>query len=1000
MDPVDKPSARRRTSSSPSQHRLPLRAQRLPGLTALLLLLTASVVQTGPVIRSRRMIREIYVDNSAATVPENAAEVSSSSSANATASDMCLYDGSYVERSSIACEKKHGCRAIQKTGECCPDYQCECQRETKTYANGEKVFDPNTPCRSCYCQGGEITCSEVSCYKRNDCDPKYIPGRCCPEYDNCPPLENFKITESSTTNTKDAVSGSDEEKRAEETNEVKGNYAAEAEDLLAGGLQKQPGPGQPSSTVAAAVTTTTTASAITHENPLGIKIKEITKPEEIRLTDNRPSAEEQQMQQQQQLAMAAAGRNTTPEPSTSQSEELVNLEHLDVNVPDDDGENGTKIVRHTDGDGVRSEEDDGERKEQSASGESLKVVSASSENRLESSESSTATGAVSPSTLSESDEWLDVKEVADSSSGWSSSAAPTFSPPSSTQAPSAPSTSGPPQEQEESVSESNMKLSKQQENALPAVVQIGDKLVIVDHNQPKPITVIHVEEVEGLQRGEDDTVYDQEAYTERSHHHTSESGRESSKKLKMHHSTEQEQETLSTQADSSGSYETVYHPGSSEQLSGPVSSEEIFETQLYTEGPEASAPTGAERNDTQAQQGEPLSVSREDFLHMDPAQEPAKLQQDEDHTMTASGAGAISSSYSSTEEGSTTMSDMSAAFSLEASGDEMIYDTHFYTEGPNTSSEEVREQSSTTAAGAEETSTAGAITYVPRHPPAVSDDLTPQTYIEDNEPELIHPGFQQIPEDFSLPQLDQPAMEMGDMMDHQPALKHVPEKQEKILSQVLALKANGSVSTARPEDASTTEGQEETSNSPSWLKEDPKPQLRSPGEPLLIPEWERKNGTNSSSSEEDLDLTSSGAGAVGGDYHVLKMGSEEYVDAGGEGSGSGALPTTSAPSSKVEEARSKEENEDDDDDGKPGAAEMATLSGSSKSLLDIDSPASANATDGQGSDTVNHNPKNDVESLKYDENENNATADEAIPKKVQELESNEGGVQAPTLTSV
>ncbi|KFB45228.1 hypothetical protein ZHAS_00013064 [Anopheles sinensis] len=966
----------------------------------LLLLLTASVVQTGPVIRSRRMIREIYVENSAATVPENTPEVSSSSSStNATASDMCLYDGSYVERSAIACEKKHGCRAIQKTGECCPDYQCECQRDGKTYATGEKVFDPNTPCRSCYCQGGEITCSVVSCYKRNDCDPKYIPGRCCPEYDNCPPLENFKITESSTTNTKDG-----EQERAEETNEVKGNYAAEAEDLLAsGGLQKV-STTSTTSTSTTAASTTLVPSAMSNENPLGIKIKEITKPEEIRLTDNRPSAGEQQMQQQQQFAMAAAaaaaaaaaGRNTTPEPSTSQSEELVNLEHLDVNVPDDDGENGTKIVRHTDGDGVRSEEDT-VRKEPSSSEESQKVV----ENRLESGESSTTAGSVSSSTLSESDEWLDVKEVAESSSSWASTSGPSYGLSSTTTPvpPMAPSTSGPPpvaqEEHEEGASESSMKLSKP-ENALPAVVQIGDKLVIVDHNQPKPITVIQVEEVEGLQRGEDDTVYDQEAYTERSHHHSAESGRESSKKLKLHSSAEQEQETLSTQADSSGSYETIYHTGSSEQVNGPVSSEEIFETQLYTEGPEDAA-TGAV-NDTQPQQGEPLSVSREDFLHMDPAQEPAKLQQEqEDHTVGASGAGVgISSAFSSTEEGSTTMSDMSGvSFSSEASGDEMIYDTHFYTEGPNTSSEEAKDQKMTAATGSEETSTVGS-TYVPRNPPAVADELTPQTYIEDNEPELIHPGFQPIPEDFSLPQLDQPAMEMSDMMDHNMAAapKQVPEKQEKILSEVLELKSNGSASTAHPEVSSTTEGgspseQEESSNSPAWLKEDPQPQLRAPGEPLLIPEWERKNGTNSTSSEEE---------STGDDMRVLKMGSEEYDDTVVEGSG--ALSSTTVTPSKAE-VRSEEKEDDDDDDEDAGksrsSVEQAVASGSAKAVADIDGPASASATDGQGSDTVNHNPKNDVESLKADEDENNATADEAIPKKVQQLEVDE---RAFTLTSV
>uniref|UniRef100_A0A182SX72 Uncharacterized protein n=1 Tax=Anopheles maculatus TaxID=74869 RepID=A0A182SX72_9DIPT len=680
-------------------------------------------------------------------------------------------------------------------------------------------------------------------------------------------------------------------------------------------------------------------------------------------------------------------------------EELVNLEHLDVNVPDDDGENGTKIVRHTDADEMRSDVNS-EQKDTSVSEESLKATSA--ENRLESNEASTV-GTVS-STLSESDEWMDVKEFADSSS-WSPSS---FAVSTTTQTPSlAPSTSGPPSREEEVVSESNMKPSKQ-DNALPAVVQIGDKLVIVDHNQPKPITVIQVEEVEGLQRGEDDSVYDQEMYTERNLHAAAESGRESSKKLKLHHSADLEQETLSTQADSSAAYETVYHAGSTEQAGGGVSSEEIFETQLYTEGPEEAA-ISAERNDTQ--QGEPLSVSKEEFLHMGDSQEPAKLLQEEEHTTTAA-IGGSSTSYSSVEEGSTTMSDLPVSLSAEASGDEMIYDTHFYTEGPSTSSEE---HGPTLGTGSEETSTAGS-TYIPRHPVPVADELAPQheTYIEDNEHELIHPGFQPIPEDFSLPQLDQPAMEME--MEHHPAAssKTAPAKQEKILSEVFDLKSNMSSTTVSATvgswESSTTEAgvpsgnQEETSNSPAWLKEDPQPQLRSPGEPLLIPEWERNNGTNannSSSSEEDLDQDASGAGSAPSDFQVLKMGSEEYVDAG---EGSGSAPSTSAPTSaKTSVPENRSDEDDDDSKAKEPISGGLELGSATNALLDIDSPMSTNVTDDQ-SDSVKHNPKNDVESLKYDEDENNATADEAIPKKVQQLEPSErevsGGVQTPTLTSV
>ncbi|XP_049534506.1 mucin-19-like [Anopheles darlingi] len=1051
MGPHDKP---RRTSHSTSHlrtqwpHRQSTRCRRgtttttttiLQSPTVLLLLLllfAVTLVQTGPVIRSRRMIREIYVENSAAnaaaaaTAPASVPESSSSAEASGDSdiapaadfvarSDMCLYDGSYVERSTISCEKKHGCRAIQKTGECCPDFQCECQKDGKTYANGEKLFDPNTPCRSCYCQGGEVTCSEVSCYKRNDCDPKYIPGRCCPEYDNCPPLEHFKLSESSGAKDGEAGHGK------QETNEVNGSAQSgapsttETEDLVTGHQKQSPSTTPAASasattttattSTAAATTTTTTTAAIlptpSHDNPLGIKIKEITKAEEIRLTDNRPPQ--------------------TPEPSVAlpHSEELVNLEHLDVHVPDDDGENGTKIVRHTETTDGRGDTND---VTSSASNESgvpqWQGVATSAENRVESNESSTS-GAIS-----ESDEWLSVKEMADGST-WAPSSSPTSI--TTTQAPaSSPSTSDPTEEDEDRDRETAKKPSKQ-DNGLPAVVQIGDKLVIVDHNQPKPITVIQVEEVEGLQRGEDDSVYDQEMYTERSPVASETGTRESSKKLKLHQASEQEQETLSTQADSSGSYETVWHGPVSTELVD-LTSEEIYDTQPYTEGPDGAA------NDTTVNatvSSELDSVSKEDFLHMAPSKEPAKLVavgKDADQT-TATPTGS-SDGYINTDEGSTTISDLAISLSTDASGDGTIYDTHFYTEEPSLSSEEVKWQGPTAGpTAAEEASTPGSPTYVTRdhHVPIAEELVTHgKTYIEDDEHDLIQPGFQPIPEDFSLPQRDQAAHEMGDEMEHHqtpaaPEAVKNEKQQNRILAEVLELTSNKNgtttttTTTVRPvmdKEESSTEGatggpsQEETSNSPAWLKEDPKPQLRSPGEPLLIPEWERHNrtGASANSSEEELDggsgegasSSAAGAAAATGSYHLLKMGSDEYVDGSLE-EGSASTSTATAPLKAA--AQSEKDEADDDDDGgereKSETSASASASASSvRSLLDIDSPADATVT--EQSDSVKHNPKNDVESLKYDEDENNATADEAIPKKVQQLETTGRHGAAPTITSV
>lgn len=62
----------------------------------------------------------------------------------------------------------------------------ECEQEGRVYGNGEKLIDPVDPCRVCYCQGGEVVCRRIACFLRDDCSPRLVPGRCCPEYDNCP----------------------------------------------------------------------------------------------------------------------------------------------------------------------------------------------------------------------------------------------------------------------------------------------------------------------------------------------------------------------------------------------------------------------------------------------------------------------------------------------------------------------------------------------------------------------------------------------------------------------------------------------------------------------------------------------------------------------------------------------------------------------------------------------------------------------------------------------
>ncbi|XP_011194338.1 uncharacterized protein Kcp_3 isoform X1 [Zeugodacus cucurbitae] len=133
-----------------------------------------------------RLTREL----SAKLIQERPKEISSTAEPVPAVVDQpqgqCLLDGVLVMETAVTCEKQVGCRAIQKTGHCCPDYKCDCQKDGRTYLNGDKLVDPETPCTVCYCQGGEILCSSVTCFHRDDCKPKYIPGRCCPEYDNCP----------------------------------------------------------------------------------------------------------------------------------------------------------------------------------------------------------------------------------------------------------------------------------------------------------------------------------------------------------------------------------------------------------------------------------------------------------------------------------------------------------------------------------------------------------------------------------------------------------------------------------------------------------------------------------------------------------------------------------------------------------------------------------------------------------------------------------------------
>ncbi|XP_075992939.1 uncharacterized protein LOC142987881 [Anticarsia gemmatalis] len=103
-----------------------------------------------------------------------------------TPCERCTCTAGDVQCARQECEPRPGCKALHRPDQCCPTYQCECEQEGRVYGNGEKLVDPADPCRVCYCQGGEVVCRRIACFVRDDCTPRLVPGRCCPEYDNCP----------------------------------------------------------------------------------------------------------------------------------------------------------------------------------------------------------------------------------------------------------------------------------------------------------------------------------------------------------------------------------------------------------------------------------------------------------------------------------------------------------------------------------------------------------------------------------------------------------------------------------------------------------------------------------------------------------------------------------------------------------------------------------------------------------------------------------------------
>uniref|UniRef100_A0A8D8YJP8 VWFC domain-containing protein n=1 Tax=Cacopsylla melanoneura TaxID=428564 RepID=A0A8D8YJP8_9HEMI len=116
--------------------------------------------------------------------------------------EECRCTDGHVVCAMIQCDIKPGCKTIQRPNQCCPDYQCDCVHNGKLYNNGQPLDSTLTPCQVCYCRGGALMCTKLTCYTRDDCKGTVQPGSCCPNYDHCPPLDLSRKGNDPIRNTK------------------------------------------------------------------------------------------------------------------------------------------------------------------------------------------------------------------------------------------------------------------------------------------------------------------------------------------------------------------------------------------------------------------------------------------------------------------------------------------------------------------------------------------------------------------------------------------------------------------------------------------------------------------------------------------------------------------------------------------------------------------------------------------------------------------------------
>ncbi|CAG2191701.1 unnamed protein product [Mytilus edulis] len=75
---------------------------------------------------------------------------------------------------------------VQQQGDCCPSCT-ECQYGGQTYQNLQRFIPSESPCLSCQCNKGEVTCEDkkLTCPPSSCSHPDTSPGQCCPSCRGC-----------------------------------------------------------------------------------------------------------------------------------------------------------------------------------------------------------------------------------------------------------------------------------------------------------------------------------------------------------------------------------------------------------------------------------------------------------------------------------------------------------------------------------------------------------------------------------------------------------------------------------------------------------------------------------------------------------------------------------------------------------------------------------------------------------------------------------------------